>query len=97
MHTEGKWEVRKWDGEEWPDKRISVGPPGKCVAISPRYADVEVMDDMQLMAAAPDLLEALEELRYQSMNLCTNKPARCFDETISRVDAAIAKAKGKNQ
>jgi len=42
-----------------------------------------------------DLLEALEELRHQSMNLCTGKPARCFDETISRVDAAISKAKGE--
>jgi len=95
MHTEGKWEIRKWDGDEWPDKRISVGPPGIAVVISPRYESVNAMDDMHLIAAAPNLLEALEELRYQSMNLCTGKPARCFDETISRVDAAIAKAKGE--
>lgn len=67
---------------------------GWCEPLSDRLWK-EVQEQDKIIAAAPDLLEALEELRYQSMNLCTGKPARCFDETISRVDAAIAKAKGE--
>lgn len=36
-------EVRKFDGEEWPEKRVSIGDKqsGLSVMISPRYADLE--------------------------------------------------------
>jgi len=36
-------EVREWDGDEWPEKRVSLGCPYEkhAVAISPRYADIE--------------------------------------------------------
>ena len=41
--------------------------------------------DMRLMAAAPDLLAALQELRYA-----------CTDKAEAMADAAIAKALGHN-
>jgi hypothetical protein len=59
--TAGKWIVKSWDGEEWPEKRISIGPENIAVMISPRYAAQEQMKyDAALIAAAPELLEALE-------------------------------------
>ena len=40
--TPGPWLVRSFDGEAWPEKRMSVGPDygrvAEAVAISPRYA-----------------------------------------------------------
>ena len=61
-YTEGPWEVRIWDGEDWPEKRISVGATdgGHSVCVSPRYR--WNLEDFNLIAAAPDLYEALEEL-----------------------------------
>lgn len=95
MDTEGKWEVRRWDGDEWPDKRISVGPPGRVVAISPRYADVNVIDDMQLIASAPDPLEALEAIvaqdGYDGLDYFVGT------DLSGRIKQTIAKAKGEQQ
>lgn len=64
--TPGPWEVREWDGDGWPDNRISVGPQSNndatAVCISPKYGDIDVIrKDMRLIAAAPDLADALKE------------------------------------
>lgn len=64
--TAGEWQVRKWDGDTWPENRISVGPQNShtatAVAISPKFANKnQAMVDFQLMAASKDLYAALEE------------------------------------
>jgi hypothetical protein len=56
-HTKGVWEFRKWDGDQWPEKRWSVGVKeanGKAICISPRY-DFETEEseaNAQLIAEA---------------------------------------------
>lgn len=35
--TPEPWSVRKWDGEDWPEKRFSLAGDKNAVAISPRY------------------------------------------------------------
>jgi hypothetical protein len=66
-HTPGEWEFRKWDGEKWPEKRWSVGIKennGKAICISPQYEyeTEESEANAQLIAAAPELLEALQAI-----------------------------------
>jgi hypothetical protein len=93
-YTSGPWEVRFWNGDEWPDKRISVSSDEGAIVISPRYESERFMHDAQLISAAPDLLEAIMELRRGTMAMLSGNSARCFDETMARVDKAINKAIG---
>lgn len=59
-------EIRKWDGDEWPDKRISIGEKHgskQAVAINARYQDDEVtMKYFKLFAKAPELHAHLEHI-----------------------------------
>lgn len=61
--------VRKWDGDQWPEKRISLGCKdyGQAVAISPRYADLSVAEqDFEAIALRVNnherLVKALDDL-----------------------------------
>ena len=104
-YTEGPWEVRIWDGEDWPEKRISVGATdgGHSVCVSPRYR--WNLEDFNLIAAAPDLYEALEAivnsgewytsaLEIDPYNPVTDKILDGYDlEKIAK--AALAKARGE--
>jgi len=38
-----KIEARKWDGEEWPEKRVSIADTDTkfCLFVSARYADID--------------------------------------------------------
>lgn len=61
------WEFRKWEGEQWPEKRFSVGEfcrNGKAICISPRYpSNLEELEaNFKLIAASKDLLEVGKEL-----------------------------------
>lgn len=94
LYTSGPWEVRVWKGDEWPEKRVSIAGENRAIVISPRYEDDNFMNNAHLISAAPDLLESLQELRGQAMSILKGKPARCFDETIAKVDKAINKALG---
>lgn len=68
-HTPGKWIVRKWDGEQWPERRwsVSVDESGisKAICISPKYFthEPESLANAQLIASAPELLEENESLK----------------------------------
>ncbi len=62
--TPGPWEVRHWDGDEWPDKRTSVAErngPGEAIFINARYAR-NIEANAHLIAAAPDMFAALEKM-----------------------------------
>lgn len=93
-YTPGPWFVRKWDGDEWPDRRISIGPQSNgtaiAVCISPRYYDDEQMEaDAKLIAAAPELLDALES----ALTILIDSVG---DFDYDKARAAIAKATGGN-
>lgn len=57
MNNKGVWEVREWDGETWPEKRISVGwsNGGNAICMSPRYAErEETLKLFKMIAVAPE-------------------------------------------
>ena len=68
-HTQGKWEVKHWDGEQWPDRRWSVsvneGGISKAICISPRYFthEPESLANAQLIAAAPETAAERDQLK----------------------------------
>ena len=92
-YTEGPWEVRIWDGEDWPEKRISVGATdgGHSVCVSPRYR--WNLEDFNLIAAAPDLLEALNEAAeyFEMIETVTG----IEHDILRSIRAAIKKSRGK--
>ena len=49
----------------------------------------------RLIAAAPDLLAALERLEHSYMLLSTGKPVRDMAETLGEVHHALKKARGE--
>jgi hypothetical protein len=72
---------------------LSIGP---CVA--DEYAGAAWLDvsekDARLIAAAPELLEALEAM-IQLADASTSKPAPAVAKILDVARAAIAKARGK--
>ena len=92
-HTPGPWEVRIWDGEDWPEKRISIGSAGDAVCISPRYKFN--IEDFNLIAAAPDLLEALESV-VEALSNFDEEGLIEYAQQIIDARAAIAKARGES-
>lgn len=84
------WVVRKWDGDEWPDKRLSIANKDtqEALFISPRYANIdseEVKECFDMAAAAPDMYEALEYLR----EFVPTEHDRAY------IDLNLAKARGE--
>lgn len=63
--TPGPWSARKWDGDQWPEKRWSVGRNdnfGTCVCVSPRYADPSDLTDARRIANVPAMETAILEM-----------------------------------
>ena len=97
-YTNGPWYVRVWAGDEWPEARVSIGPEedsrSVAVLISPRYPSDNILDDANLAAAAPDLLEALE---YMCHAMSDGDPQWLERGPLAeQARAAIAKAKGES-
>ena len=92
-YTEGPWEVRIWDGEDWPEKRISVGATdgGHSVCVSPRYR--WNLEDFNLIAAAPDLFEVLNEAAeyFEMIETVTG----IEHDILRSIRAAIKTSRGK--
>ena len=102
LKTPGPWGVRFFDGDEWPEKRVSIGGGGHCVAISPRYGICdEYMPNYHMLAAAPELYEALQAAVDCGMvpnSSALGGGATAYSHQVRVADqirAALAKAKGE--
>jgi len=90
--TDGPWDSRLWDGDEWPEKRTSiVDSEGRTLFINARYAD-NVDANAALIAAAPDLYKALKELM---LAVTMEGMDGCFLSSMEDAEAAIKKARGE--
>ena len=88
---------RKWTPGPWAvrDARGIRGANGECVASTYCAAPAE---DAHLIAAAPDLYEALEQARDTILELINarNSEAEGSDEDwVGGINAALAKARGE--
>ena len=97
-HTKGPWTATKHD-QHWVRVNVTIKAGGNTwVAFMPDEDKEERMANARLMAAAPDLLEALENA-VSELDYLTVAPdsdyARPDDEIIKAAEAAIAKAKGE--
>ena len=93
-HTPGPWVVEHWSpiGKHSP-KMPHIYSGGFLVAeVENEFADDEGVANAQLIAAAPDLLEALEHLVYECEEGCN---LTIFNVIDKEAKPAIAKAKGE--
>lgn len=100
-HTAGPWIIR--DGDEWTHDVVTHhgglpdGAPNAWNVASINGLRDEAKSNLALIAAAPDLLEALElilEARTQEKHMWKAKPGE--SPLHDRCRAAIAKAKGEH-
>lgn len=92
--TEKKWTKGPWVAAATSDLMLWVAigdPDGEIIA----QLDSVNPYDAHLIAAAPELYDALDELRVAIMSVLEGKPFRCLDETMIRTDKALAKARGE--
>jgi len=87
QHTPGPWVVYD-DSNDGKTNRIEIAARGKTVARIYHSVPEEDLLNARLIAAAPDLLEALKDLRgaIKSRGVISTVKA------LSKTDAAIAKA-----
>jgi hypothetical protein len=66
--TYGSWVFKKWDGEQWPEKRLSVGTNGQAICISPRYFTEEKESEANflLIALAGNLAQKHEPATWEA-------------------------------
>jgi hypothetical protein len=92
------YEVRQWGNEddEWPEKRVSIADDnGHAIAISPRYANENTIEQMRFLATAPTLANRVAELerrleidpRHDYDGIATR------DRTIADLEATVARYK----
>jgi hypothetical protein len=85
-HTPGPWTIRREDGDRYLE---SPGHFGALMCDTQYYPWTPDSDeDWNLIAAAPELLEALIEIRRH--------PWALPEPVVNQMDAAIAKARGKS-
>jgi ribosomal protein S7 len=105
-HTSGPW---NWSVESVdPEWAVVTDKSGGIVAnvnseTGPDASSAPAMRQMprdanaRLIAAAPDMLEALREAEHASQELCNGQdPANECWAVLARIRAAIAKAEGGN-
>ena len=88
FHRHGKYGVAYVDLGTWPDLTATVAP---CIGLEGQPINREVVEaNAHLIAAAPDLLEALEAAHGWLVFVGTET----IEPVRARCRAAIAKAKG---
>ena len=92
-HTHGPWEVDRF---YWTIQRRMFGPDEPEVEVIGRLTNGEEAEaNARLIAAAPELLEALVELtRWANVAGCGREEGSILDQNIKAARAAIAKATG---
>jgi hypothetical protein len=88
-HTEGKWNVspaRGADGEF-----LIVGGEGKQFGL---IAAVSEVGDAHLIAAAPEMYEALKALQLQALQSTVNDPANEWGQEALDMARAVLKSIG---
>jgi len=86
-HTPGPWVIEQLDDGENMDSHIAIyGYPWVVAEVQVDVPSLPGMANANLIAAAPELLEALEDARFA---LYGNGPGN------PKIDAVIAKAKGE--
>ncbi len=84
--------VRKWDGDEWPEKRISLGCryEGQSVAISPRYTELSVAEqDFEEIAVRVNNHERLVQVIDEALtdiHVCGNVTTETEDKMRELLD-----------
>lgn len=86
-HSKGPWHASQtYPCAIYADGEVLIGLCDGLDGLAKRYANA------RLIAAAPDLLEALRELRGYADRVATGADAGAVEEYIAQADAAIAKA-----
>lgn len=98
QHTPGPWKmVGQYRSQHWDDVRLRIdNREGVYIAITSPYNgnDPSLVMSANLIAAAPELLAALE-LAYKIIEENYNPLTRTEHPTLKTLRAAIAKAKGE--
>jgi hypothetical protein len=88
-HTLGPWNAYESDGQTYVE---SLGPKVTDVCRVMRHLPFEeVQANAALIAAAPDMLEALKEARFWVARVAESGNASAL-KSLAQIDAAIAKA-----
>ena len=96
-HTPGPWRV---DGSPGVRQWIAAGESDLAVVFATDVqtrAALPLEANANLMAAAPDLLRAIEALRHLARCMATGPgwTQELFDEALKAADAAVEKTKGE--
>lgn len=87
-------EVRKWgqEGDEWPDRRVTLGGGQYAVMISPRMANIDVAQkEAQFLADSVneyhDALPLIYDMKEKLKKLADNDPA--IADLVERAEKAL--------
>lgn len=92
--TPGPWRVQPHDPDDAPRAPVDVCGSGWVIA-----ADLKSVEDARLIAAAPELYEALANLvpRFHRCMVAHGTDAEFADEAVTKARAALASAHGESQ
>lgn len=96
-HTPGPWNALiDWTTATWPGHLVKadnlIQSP---ICAVPRSGNGNSVGDAHLIAAAPELLDALKAI-LQAAQRMNGEPLPCYTHEWDKVHAAIAKAEGRS-
>ena len=89
-HTPGPWQLKKAITANSNEYTFAIG---KAKWGSPNIAIADTQENGCLIAAAPELLEALKHARHRLQKMQSEGYPQ--DQTLSMVESALAKAEGE--